>query len=66
MLFQAGVKDGVKISIVELNAYREEQARLQAAQEQEVLVQQQQAAAVQRVQDSQLPHVISQALQPYS
>ncbi len=50
MLFQAGVKDGAKISIVELEAYREEQAQVQAAQEQERLVQQQQAAAVRQVQ----------------
>ncbi len=45
MLFQAGVKEGAKIMIVELTAYREQQAELQAAQEQEAAVQRQQAAA---------------------
>ena len=45
MLFQAGVKEGTKIMIVELTAYREQQAELQAAQEQEAAVQRQQSAA---------------------
>lgn len=49
MLIQAGVKDGAKISIAEKNGYREEQAQVQAAQEQEALLQKQQAAAVQQV-----------------
>lgn len=48
MLFQAGMKDGAKIMIVELTAYREQQAELQAAQEQEAALQRQQAAAVQQ------------------
>lgn len=49
MLIHAGVKDGAKISIAEKNGYREEQASVQAAQEQEALLQKQQAAAVQQV-----------------
>ena len=49
MLIHAGVKDGAKISIAEKNEYREEQAQVGAAQEEEALLQKQQAAAVQQV-----------------
>ena len=49
MLFQAGVKDGAKISIAEKQSFVDEQAQRQAAQEQDALLQKQQAAAVQQV-----------------
>ena len=49
MLFQAGVKDGAKISIAEKQTFVDEQAQRQAAQEQDALLQKQQAAAVQQV-----------------
>ena len=49
MLFQAGVKDGAKISIAEKQSLIDEQAQRQAAQEQDALLQKQQAAAVQQV-----------------
>lgn len=49
MLFQAGVKDGAKISIAEKQSFVDEQAQMQAAQEQDALLQKQQAAAVRQV-----------------
>ncbi len=49
MLFQAGVKDGAKISIAEKQSFVDEQAQRQAAQEEDALLQKQQAAAVQQV-----------------
>ncbi|DBB06010.1 hypothetical protein WJX82_001782 [Trebouxia sp. C0006] len=55
MLFQAGVKDGAKISIAEKQSFVDEQAQRQAAQEQDALLQKQQAAAVQQeVKEQQL------------
>ena len=49
MLFQAGIKDGAKLSIAEKQSFVDEQAQMQAAQEQDALLQKQQAAAVQQV-----------------
>lgn len=49
MLVQAGIKDGAKLNIAETTAFREHQAEAQAAQEQQALMQRQQAQAVQQV-----------------
>ena len=49
MLIQAGVKDGAKINIAEKQSFVDEQAQMQAVQEQDALLQKQQAAAVQQV-----------------